>query len=261
MRNTSKNIVRFAAAMALLVTTTISRAEQSLEQAANDPTASLMNVAISDWYTADYHELNGENANSVVVRSAIPFTWGEQSHIFRVTLPYTTDNLADSEGLQDSVVFDLLTFGQSWGRWGIGAVGLIPTGGEKRGEENWGLGPAIGFVTSEAGRLLGVFNQNIFSVEAENDRDEVNVSIIQPIINFSLGNGFSVGGSDMSFTYDWEGNRWASLPLGVKLSKLFRLGGVPLQVSGEYEYNFEDSRVAPETIYRLTAKVLFPVPG
>ena len=235
--------------------------EQSLEQAANDPTASLMNVQIADWYTSDYHNLDGEDANSVVLRSAVPFTLAGQDHIFRVTAPYTTDSPSGSSGLADMTIFDLVTFDKDWGRWGVGAVGLLPTGGEKRGAENWGLGPAFGFVAQASGMLLGVFNQNIFSLDAEQGRDDVNVSIFQPIFNKSLGNGWAIGTSEMSVTYDWENNRWASLPIGVKLVKLVRFGEVPVQISGEYEYNLEDSRVAPENTFRMTAKFIFPGPG
>ena len=235
--------------------------EQALEQAANDPTASLMNVQVADWYTADYHNLSGEEANSVVLRSAVPFTLAEQNHIFRVTARYVTDGPSGSSGIADMTVFDLVTFDQDWGRWGVGAVGLLPTGGEKRGAENWGLGPAFGFVSQFPGMLLGVFNQNIFSLDAEQGREDVNVSVFQPIFNKSLGNGWALGTSEMSVTYDWENNRWASLPIGLKLVKLVRFGELPVQISGEYEYNLEDSRIVPENTFRVTAKFIFPGPG
>lgn len=43
---------------------------QSLEQAANDPTASLMNVQIQNIYTGDYHRLDDESGNTILIRSA-----------------------------------------------------------------------------------------------------------------------------------------------------------------------------------------------
>tara|TARA_R110002110_G_scaffold406421_1_gene626410 strand:- start:229200 stop:229463 length:264 start_codon:yes stop_codon:yes gene_type:complete len=63
-------------------------AEQSLEQAASDPTASLMNVQVSDWYTASYHNLNDESGNTVLLRSAIPFTLAGHNNIFRVSTKF-----------------------------------------------------------------------------------------------------------------------------------------------------------------------------
>jgi hypothetical protein len=38
--------------------------DQALDQAANDPTASLMNVQVQDVYTCGYHNLKGESGNA-----------------------------------------------------------------------------------------------------------------------------------------------------------------------------------------------------
>jgi hypothetical protein len=54
-------------------------AEQSLKQAASDPTASLMSLQFSDWHTFDYHQIDDQD-NSLVFRSAIPFAIGEQNY-------------------------------------------------------------------------------------------------------------------------------------------------------------------------------------
>jgi hypothetical protein len=113
-------------------------AEQSLEQAASDPTAALMNVQVGDWYN-DYHNFSGESANQINLRRALPFKIGEQQHIMRATIPITTRSPFVDNGISDSTVFDLMTYDAKWGRWGVGAVGLVPTGGEKRGAEKWGL--------------------------------------------------------------------------------------------------------------------------
>ncbi|MRR30919.1 hypothetical protein EG834_11480, partial [bacterium] len=57
------------------------KGSQSLGQAAEDPTASLMSVQLADWYTARFHGLDDEDANTVVLRSAIPFQTGDLNHI------------------------------------------------------------------------------------------------------------------------------------------------------------------------------------
>ena len=56
---------------------------QSLGQAAEDPTASLMSVQLSDWYTLGFRGLD-DDANTFVLRSAIPFQTGSLNHIFRI---------------------------------------------------------------------------------------------------------------------------------------------------------------------------------
>ena len=250
-------------ALCLLLVLSPAQAEQSLEQAADDPTASLMSLQLSDWYTQSYHNLDNANssdsANNLVLRSAMPFKIGEQSHIMRITAPIITSSPFQDAGLSDITLFDLATFNKEWGRWAVGAVALLPTGGEHRGAEKWGVGPAIGFTVHESHLLWGLFNQNIFTVAGEDNRDDVNVSILQPLVSVSIGGGWSMGVSEMTATYDWEQGEWSSLPLGFKVAKLHKFGKLPVQFNAQYEYNFADNALSsPEATVRLTAKLIFP---
>ena len=106
--------------------------------------------------------------------------------------------------------------------------------------------------------LWGAFNQNIFSFAGDDAMPDVNVSILQPIASVGLGNGWSTGLSEMSFTYDWEQNDWVSLPLGVKLAKLHRFGTTPVQFTAQYEHNFADDFTVPEDQFSFIVKVLLP---
>jgi hypothetical protein len=233
---------------------------QSLGQAAEDPTASLMSVQVADWYTAKIHGLDDESANNVVVRSAIPFKTGDLNHIFRVTVPFITDHPALDEGLSDITLFDLMVFDQKWGRWGVGPVALLPTGGSGRGTEQWALGPAVGFTAKKGKFLWGAFNQNLFTYAGDDDRTPVNASVLQPILSYGLGHGWSVGCSEMTVTYDWQDGRWSSLPVGAKIAKLVKVGKLPIQASLQYEHDYADHRGDPEDIVRFTMKFLFPRP-
>ena len=233
---------------------------QSLDQAANDPTASLMAVQLQNIYAGAYHNLHDETGNSLVLRPVIPFTTGSLNHIARATIPYVTHSPAGETGLGDSVLFDLIVFNRSWGRWGVGPVVLIPTATQDvLGAEKWAAGPALGFVAQRPGFIWGLFNQNLFSFAGNDGRDEVQLSILQPIFNYSLPNKWSIGVSEMNVTYDWDKGAWVNLPLGLKVSKLHKFGTQPVQFSGSYEYNFADDYVAPEWSVNLTIKFLFPI--
>jgi hypothetical protein len=235
---------------------------QSLDQAANDPTASLMSVQIQDVYAGNYHNLDDENGNTVLVRAAVPFQTAGINNIARITVPFVTDSPSRESGLGDIVLFDLLTFDESWGRWGIGPVLLAPTASDDSlGAGKWAIGPALGFVVNQPGRLFGVFNQNLFSFAGDDDRDDVSLSTVQPIVNYSLPNKWSVGTSEMNFTYDWQQDDWIVLPLGVKVAKLQRFGKRPMQFSATYEYNFADDYVAPKWLVSFPVKLLFPLGG
>jgi hypothetical protein len=231
---------------------------ESLSQEANDPTAALMALQLQDSYSPSVHNTGGASQNFLQFRAAIPFELGGLQNIFRLTLPYFTDTPSGNTGVSDTVVFDLVTFDRSWGRFGVGAVGLIPTGAEGLSAEKWGLGPAVGF-TAKSGKLLwGLFNQNVFSFAGNADLADVNTSVFQPIATLGLGDGWSTGFSEMSITYDWDRNAWISLPLGVKLAKLQKFGTTPVQFTAQYEHNFAQDFTAPEDIYSLTVKILMP---
>ena len=115
--------------------------EQSLDQAANDPTASLMSVQIQDIYAGNYHKLDNENGNTLLLRSAVPFEVGGLNNIARATMPIVTKSPSGASGLSDLVLFDLIVFNQSWGRWGVGPVMLFPTAtDDKAGRGKVGYG-------------------------------------------------------------------------------------------------------------------------
>ncbi len=104
-----------------------------------------------------------------------------------------------------------------------------------------------------------MFNQNLFSFAGPSDRDDVGVSILQPIVNYSLPNKWSIGVSEMNITYDWEKSDWTNLPLGLKVNKLVKFSSLPVMFSGSYEYNFQNDYVSPEWTINFTLKFLFPI--
>lgn len=89
--------------------------EQDLSQAASDPTASLSAYLLQNFYTSRYHGAGGVDGNKVQFRIAKPYTLGDTSNIFRLTLPYVSDNPENETGLLDATVFNLTTFNRHWG--------------------------------------------------------------------------------------------------------------------------------------------------
>ncbi len=76
-----------------------------------------------------------------------------------------------------------------------------------------------------------------------------------PILNYPLGQGWSVGCPEMTCTYDFDEGGWSSMPVGGKVSKL---GKVPTQLSLQYEHDFAAGRGDPEDTIRFALKFLFP---
>ena len=231
---------------------------QSQDQAANDPTASISTLQLQMLYSGDYHNLENGHATTLQIRGAVPFKTGSLNHILRATIPLAIDTPSESSGLSDLTLFDLIVFPLSKGRWGIGPVILLPTATDDAlGAEKWALGPALGLTYPYKKMLFGLFNQNLFTIGGDDDRPDVNVSILQPIFNLSLGNGWSVGTSEMNVTYDWEKEDWVNIPIGGKVSKFFKGAEIPVQLSASVEYNLQDNAVAPEWTSSIGIKMLF----
>ncbi len=216
-----------------------------------------MSFQLQDFYSPNLHN-SSESQNVVQIRAAIPFTIGSINNIARLTLPYVTNNAAGRSGLGDMTLFDLATFNRPWGRFGVGAVALLPTGADGISAEKWGLGPAAGIVAQKQWGLLGLFNQNILTVGGDDTRPDVNISTVQPILSVPLGGGWSVGTSEMTFVYDWDRSEFTSLPLGIKISKLTKISDRPVQWQLSYERNFYDTGSGVRDTIGLTAKLLVP---
>jgi hypothetical protein len=216
----------------------LKQGREALSKAAEDPTASFWKLEVNSTEVLNYQSLNSQTANTTSFRFGGPFKWGDQLNIFRVALPFITDHATLQNGLSDISVFDLVVFKESWGRWGFGPVALFPTGGSTRGGGQYAAGPVIGIVFSHGKLLYGVLNQNLFTYAGDGNRPPLRTSSVQPIVNQSLGNGWSVGSSDMVWTYNYYAGRWTNQPVGVRLSKVARFFRRPIQVSLEYEWNF-----------------------
>lgn len=251
---------------------------QSLAEQARDPTASLTAFQIRYDYIESFHNLPGADQTQLVLQPIIPWKWGNQKHIARITAPYITsgpdwgiiadDTLsgippnyvptAKQEGLGDIAAVDLLIFDTSWGRQGIGAAIILPTASDPAlGSEKWSIGPAYVAITKFGNVNAGMLTQWLVSIEGEKDRDDINSLTLQPFAGYGFGDGWSMQLSEMVFNYDFERSRWTSMPLGGRVEKLVSIGTLNARLYIEYEHNFKDNDVAPSDIFRFAFVPLF----
>lgn len=213
-----------------------------------DPTASLMTFGFRLNHVEGYHGNEDESANLVQLQPVIPFEAFGVPNILRVTATSTLDGPGDS-GFNDVAIFNLVVINESWGRWAFGPVvdfiSERPSGGD-----SFTAGPAIGAVLTEGKWTYGIFNQNFIGNETE-------LSSLQPVIGYQLGNGYSLSAGDAQFTYDWKSGQWVNLPLGVSLNKVTDVGGRPIKLSINPEYNFRDLEGASRFTVRLGVSLIF----
>jgi hypothetical protein len=240
---------------------TLAAAQESVDQLAaqaTDPTASLMSFQLNDWYTASLHDAGG-TINQIVFRSAIPFDAFGHPNIFRITLPAFTNTPSGQTGLGDTTIFNLTVWNESWGRWGAGVSGSLPTGRDGLSSDKWTIGPAFGFVNSSSKEFnWGLFAQTFFSFAGQDSAPDVGLINIQPIFSYQLGGGRTLSVGNSALVYDTENSRWASLMLGVNYGQVVTWGGHKWRPNFEVDYDFRDTRGNPEWVVRAGIVLLLP---
>lgn len=242
--------------LCLLVSTawlSAAESDDELSRQATDPTASLMALNFQSIYVAGFHGADipreADDAWVFQFRPVIPFEFLGHPNILRATIPFQSGGRGE-EGFGPVSIFDLFVFNESWGRWGLGPVMSIDTTGDLPDE--FAIGPAVGFVWQVNKKLnLGIFSQNIFAGDTA-------VTNIQPVIAYQLGDGWSLSAGDLQFSYDWENARWLSVPVGVQLGKVVKLGGLPTRFAINPQYNLQNDRGLAEWSVTFTFTALFP---
>lgn len=231
---------------------------EALAAQATDPTAALMSFQLYDWYTPSFHDADG-TANQIVFRSAIPFELGSTRHIFRLTAPYVTSAPGGADGFADLTVFDLVTFDRSWGRFGVGISGTLPTGADGLTLDKWTAGPALGFVNSSVKTVnWGLFAQTFFSYAGDSRAPDVGLVNLQPVLSYQLGKGRSLSVGNSAFVYDTENSRWSSLLLGVNYGFVVGWAGHKWRPNFEVDYDFNSDRGNQEWVWRAGVALLVP---
>ena len=138
-------------------------------------------------------------------------------------------------GLGDLQVFDLFTFKQSWGRWGIGPTLVFPTANAPQlGAGKWQAGPSFALIYTGIKNLtVGAVLQNPVSFAGSPNRPKVNEMIITPTFTFNLKEGWFVGLSDFNWSFNWESGGEATFPLGAQVGKVVRIGKQPFSLAIE----------------------------
>jgi hypothetical protein len=246
---------------ALLGWTSLAQAQDAnseLAAKATDPTASLMSFQLNDWYTARFHGTD-DAANQVVLRAAIPFTLAGMNHILRITQGYATSTPSGTTGLVDTGIFDLITFNQPWGRWGVGISATLPTGANGLSTEKWTAGPALGFVNSSVkGINWGLFGQSYFSFAGSDSAPDVRLLNLQPILGYQLGDGRSISLGNSALVYDFEKSRWTSLMTSINYGQVLGFWGHKWRPNVEAGYDFNNDFGNQRWVFRAGITLLLP---
>jgi hypothetical protein len=220
---------------------------QELANQANNPAAPLTLIQFRNILLPSVPDTNGVT-NGLQMQPVLPigpfhsFPWVQ---LVKITFPFylvvpgsasgVSPPVAGTSGIGDIQIFDLISVKQSWGRWGFGPALVFPTASDPAlGAGKWQAGPAgAAIFTGIKNLTAGAVVQNQFSYAGSPDRQGVNQMLITPTLTYNMKDGWFVGLSDYNWTFNWEKSGAATIPLGLQVGRVFRLGKQPLSLSVE----------------------------
>jgi hypothetical protein len=145
--------------------------------------------------------------------------------------------------------------------WGGGAIVQMPTNTNELGNKNWGLGPSavVLRIMPNDPWVYGVLINNVWSLSSSQRGGSFNNFLAQPFVNYNLPGGLYFNSSPI-ITANWNapsGQQW-TVPLGLGVGKIFRLGQLPLNTQIGAYYNVVRPDLGANWQLRVQAQMMFP---
>jgi hypothetical protein len=199
------------------------------------------------------------------VQPVIPITGENWNVIARTIIPINSVPRGETDstfGVGDtnlSLYFSPAKSGKL--TWGFGPSFGLPTASnpEVLGSGKLGMGPSA-IVFLQAGRwTMGGVATNVWSVVGDKDRDHYNQLTLQYFVNFNFGGGWALGTAPI-LGANWKaeaGNKW-TIPWGLQVSKVTRLGSRPVNLLFGYYANSKHPEGSADSQVRIQINFLFP---
>ena len=141
--------------------------------------------------------------------------------------------------------------------WGAGPALLLPTATDDLlGTEKLSIGPTAVALRQGHGWTYGLLANHVWSVAGNRNRDEVNATYLQPILDYKTKHHTSFGlGSESS--YDWKHSQW-TVPVIGYVGQLVKIGKLPIDLRLSGKYYAEAPEGGPDWGLRFTVTLLFP---
>jgi hypothetical protein len=243
-----------------------------LRAAVQNPISSLISLPFK--FTFDYGAPNGE-ASFLNIQPVIPVTVGEWNLVNRVIVPLidTPGQVTGTPNLPNPTIGDgatglgdinyslyLSPVKYKTAIWGIGPSISFPSASDDQlGSAKWSAGPTAVVLFQPGWGTFGGLVRHLWSFAGDDDRADVNQTLIEPFLNYNLPGGWYLI-SDIIITANWNADsdqRW-TVPLGGGVGKLWKIGGQAINTRVEAYYNIEKPESAPEWQWGFTIQFLFP---
>ena len=254
--------------LCLYMNTGIAQAQDAdeLAKATVNPVSDLIALPLQSNWDKGYGPGN-KTQYTLNVQPVIPFKLNNDWNLITRTIvpvvhqPGMVAGQGDVWGIGDTVASFFLSPRQVKGMiWGVGPVLLLPTANEDRlGSKKWGAGPTGVALIQEGPWTYGALANHIWSYAGAGSRSDVNTSYVNPFASYGLGGGWTLTGQG-EVTYNWEAEsgKRATIPMSVMVSKVTRIGMQPVSLALGYKHYVKTPDGNPDNGIRFVISFLFP---
>jgi hypothetical protein len=263
-------VLSSAAACILLIASPHGRADPDVSDQAKqsqNPIADLISVPLQ----------NNTNLNAgperrtldvLNVQPVIPISLGPDWNVItRTILPVVSEPPLSPDGSRTNGIGDVLFSAfvsprnsRGW-IWGVGPAIEAPSHSNAvLGNNNWGVGPTFVVLHLAAGSpwVYGLLVNNVWSVKSSSSSRAYNDGLMQPFVNYNLGNGTYLVSSPI-ITVSWmaAGSQQWTVPVGGGIGQIVHLGRLPVNVQLAGYYNLVRTTNGPDWQIRTQVQFLF----
>ncbi|MCB1229727.1 MAG: transporter [Verrucomicrobiae bacterium] len=142
--------------------------------------------------------------------------------------------------------------------WGAGPVFLFPTATDPLlGGEKWAAGPSVVVLRLQDAWTYGILANHIWSYAGESTRADINNTFLQPFVAYTTPDAWTYS-LQSEASYNWTAEQW-SIPINGSISKLVKIGKLPVSLQAGLGYWAESPVTGPEGFrFRLQANLVLP---
>jgi hypothetical protein len=240
--------------------------EEELAKETQNPVSELISVPFENNFNFGVGP-NDDLQYILYVQPVVPFRLSEDWNLITRTIiplidqPELGPGVGDVFGLGDIQLSAFLSPAKSGALiWGIGPIIEFPTATDDAlGSDKWSAGPTAAALTIRGPWVVGALVNHLWSFAGDDDRADVNQTLIQPIVNYNLPGGWFLS-SVPYITADWEkdgDDRW-TVPIGIGVGKVHRFGTQPVSLGLTPYYNVVRPDDAAEWTLQFRINFLFP---
>jgi hypothetical protein len=238
-----------------------------LAKKTQNPVSDLISVPFQNNTTFNAGPDEDKTVNVLNIQPVYPFALDENWNvisrtifplIYRPSFGYGTD---ETYGLGDiNQTFFVSPRKPGKVIWGVGPTMTFPSSTDDTlGTQQFSAGPAAVALTTSGPWVYGALANHQWSVAGPRGREEVNMTLIQPFVNYNLKDGWYINSAPI-ITCDWsrdDDHKWI-VPVGAGVGKIVRLGKLPVNISVGGYYNVEAPKEAGDWTLRTQFTFLFP---